>query len=88
MNKRFWGLIICLFLWIGVNASSVRILEQIDDTVACNRWVEEQLARMTLKQKVGQLFIHTVAPVTLQKNKNSIEDAVKEYGIGGLLFQR
>ncbi len=88
MNKRFWGLIICLFLWIGVNASSVRILEQIDDTVACNRWVEEQLARMTLKQKVGQLFIHTVAPVTLQKNKNSIEDAVKEYGIGGLLFSK
>lgn len=88
MNKRFIGLIVCLCLWIGGKASSVTILEQIDDTIACNRWVEEQLAQMTLKQKIGQLFIHTVAPITTQKNKTSIESAVKEYGIGGLLFSK
>ena len=81
MNRRLVGLLVCLLLWIGAHASSVKILEQIDDTVACNHWVEEQLARMTLKQKIGQLFIHTVAPITTQKNKSSIESAVKEYGI-------
>lgn len=43
---------------------------------------------MTLKQKIGQLFIHTVAPIASQKNKNNIETAIKEYGIGGLLFSR
>lgn len=88
MNRRLVGLLVCLLLWIGAHASSVKILEQIDDTVACNHWVEEQLARMTLKQKIGQLFIHTVAPITTQKNKSSIESAVKEYGIGGLLFSK
>ena len=36
---------------------------------------------MTLKQKVGQLFIHTVAPVlTTQANRKNIEQAVTEYG--------
>ena len=88
MNRRVTGLLVCISLWIGAYASSVRILEQADDSVACRRWVDGQLARMTLKQKIGQLFIHTVAPITIQKNKDNIERAVKEYGVGGLLFSK
>lgn len=88
MSKRIVGFFVCLFWLIGVAAHPVRILNQVSDTVACNRWVEEQLAQMTLKQKIGQLFIHTVAPVTLQKNKDNIKKAVREYGIGGLLFSK
>ena len=57
MNRRVTGLLVCISLWIGAYASSVRILEQADDSVACRRWVDGQLARMTLKQKIGQLFI-------------------------------
>ena len=88
MNRRDTGLLVCISLWIGAYASSVRILEQADDSVACRRWVDGQLARMTLKQKIGQLFIHTVAPITIQKNKDNIERAVREYGVGGLLFSK
>lgn len=88
MNRRVTGLLVCISLWIGAYASSARILEQADDSVACRRWVDGQLARMTLKQKIGQLFIHTVAPITIQKNKDNIERAVKEYGVGGLLFSK
>lgn len=81
MNRRVTGLLVCISLWIGAYASSVRILEQADDSVACRRWVDGQLARMTLKQKIGQLFIHTVAPITIQKNKDNIERAVKELSL-------
>ncbi len=49
MNRRVTGLLVCISLWIGAYASSVRILEQADDSVACRRWVDGQLARMTLK---------------------------------------
>ena len=56
------------------------------DTVACNKWVNEQLTGMTLKQKIGQLFIHTVAPIVHQKNKEQLRNVIEEYGIGGLLF--
>lgn len=52
----------------------------------CRNWVESQLAEMTLKEKIGQLFIHTVAPLNTQQNRKNIENAVKEYGVGGLLF--
>ena len=41
---------------------------------------------MSLKEKIGQLFIHTVAPLETQQNRKNIQDAVKEYKIGGLLF--
>lgn len=50
----------------------------------CKMWVEERLADMSLKEKIGQLFIHTVAP--LNTSKKNIQDAVKEYKVGGLLF--
>lgn len=76
----FWGL--CMLL----SAQTTRILSHVKDTADCHRWVEEQLERMTLKQKIGQLFIHTVAPYTTKSNKDNIEEAVKVYGIGGLLF--
>ena len=36
--------------------------------------------------KIGQLFIHTVAPLQTQRNKNNIYAAIKEYKVGGLLF--
>lgn len=67
-------------------AQQTTVLRHVEDTAACNRWVEERLSEMTLKQKVGQLIIHTVAPVVSQRNKENIRAAVKEYAIGGLLF--
>ena len=48
--------------------------------------VDEQLSEMSLKEKIGQLFIHTVAPLQTQRNKNNIYAAIKEYKVGGLLF--
>lgn len=56
------------------------------DTQDCKAWVDEQLSEMSLKEKIGQLFIHTVAPLQTQRNKNNIYAAIKEYKVGGLLF--
>ncbi len=71
---------------ISAVAQESVVLEQIKDTVACRQWVDAQLSAMSLKKKIGQLFIHTVAPLVTQQNKANIASAVKEYGIGGLLF--
>ena len=56
------------------------------DSRECEEWVEARLKEMTLKEKIGQLFIHTVAPQVTEQNRRNIRDAVKEYKIGGLLF--
>ncbi len=55
-------------------------------TQDCKAWVDEQLSEMSLKEKIGQLFIHTVAPLQTQRNKNNIYAAIKEYKVGGLLL--
>lgn len=51
------------------------------DTQDCKAWVDEQLSEMSLKEKIGQLFIHTVAPLQTQRNKNNIYAAIKEYKV-------
>lgn len=56
------------------------------DSRECEEWVEARLKEMTLKEKIGQLFIHTVAPQVTEQNRRNIRDAVKEYKIGSLLF--
>lgn len=86
MHNRIAGFFLGIVLALSVNAKPVGILKQVKDTVDCNRWVEMQLSKMTLKQKIGQLFIHTVAPVTTQWNRDGLTKAVEEYGVGGLLF--
>lgn len=86
MRRRIVWFGICLLLVGQALAQAPRILQQVEDTAACRKWVEAQMSRMTLKQKIGQLFIHTVAPIQTAKNKANIMSAVREYGVGGLLF--
>jgi len=56
------------------------------DSQECKEWVESRLSTMTLKEKIGQLFIHTVALQNTESNRKNIYHAVKEYKVGGMLF--
>ncbi len=56
------------------------------DSQECKEWVESRLAKMTLKEKIGQLFIHTVPLHDTEVNRKNIRNAIKEYKIGGILF--
>lgn len=77
---------LCCLVVNGIWAQEPALLKQMQDTEACRKWVDEQMGRMTLKQKVGQLFIYTLQPVTNQYTKNVLRKAVEDYAIGGLLF--
>lgn len=52
----------------------------------CQQWVDSVYDRMSLKEKVGQLFIYTIAPETNAPNMNLLRDVVRNYKVGGLLF--
>ncbi len=56
------------------------------DGLECKVWVDRQMEGMTLKEKIGQLFIHTVAPLNTAENRRALQNIIKEYKIGGLLF--
>lgn len=77
------------FLW-GImevlNASTPRLIQPVIQDVRCRQWVDSVMARMTLKEKVGQLFIYTIAPTQDAPNRALLRKVVEEYKIGGLLF--
>lgn len=52
----------------------------------CGQWVDSLMNRMTLKEKIGQLFIYTLAPVETKRNLALLREAVTTYKVGGLLF--
>lgn len=52
----------------------------------CRKWVDSLMHRLTLKEKIGQLFIYTIAPVETKRNLVLLRDAVVTHKVGGLLF--
>ncbi|MDE6348210.1 MAG: serine hydrolase [Bacteroides sp.] len=63
--------------------SLVRLLHS---DVRCKQWVDSVMRRMTLKERIGQLFIYTIAPQQDKANKELLRKVVEEYKVGGLLF--
>ena len=86
MKKYYIGIICCLTTLSIWAQPALSWKEKAEMNYACNQWVEAKLSEMSLKEKIGQLFIHTVAPQNTSSNKKNISDAVKEYKVGGLLF--
>lgn len=52
----------------------------------CQQWVDSVMDKLSLKEKVGQLFIYTLAPVDNKRNLALLREVVDTYKIGGLLF--
>lgn len=52
----------------------------------CRLWVDSVMEKLSLKEKVGQLFIYTIAPVDTKANLELLRGAVATHKIGGLLF--
>lgn len=61
----------------------VSSLQQNED---CRQWVDSVMQRMSLKERIGQLFIYTIAPQQNKPNMELLRKVVQEYKIGGLLF--
>ena len=85
--NRIYVLLCFLAVVVGSVAQTPMILNRGKaDSQECKDWVESRLAKMTLKEKIGQLFIHTVPLHDTEANRKNIRNAIKEYKIGGILF--
>lgn len=63
-----------------------RLVAPYLEDAACRHWVDSVMERLTLKERVGQLFIYTLAPQLDQASRNLLRKVVEEYRVGGLLF--
>ena len=52
----------------------------------CRHWVDSVMDKLSFKEKVGQLFIYTIAPVNTKRNLELLHEAVETHKVGGLLF--
>lgn len=62
------------------------LLHKASQDEHCRQWVDSVYGRMSLKERVGQLFVYTIAPVQTKRNKQLLRDVVHTYKVGGLLF--
>ncbi len=71
----------------------IQVNAQIDplktkDSIAQEKWVDSILKKMTLDQKIGQLFMVAAYSNKDQKHIDFIENTIKKYEIGGLIFMQ
>ncbi|MDH3321978.1 MAG: serine hydrolase, partial [Flavobacteriaceae bacterium] len=80
-----------LFLFIVV--VTFRVNAQVDpfavkDSVAQNKWVENVMGRLSLDQKIGQLFMVAAYSNKDKKHTDFIENLLTEYHVGNLVFMQ
>ena len=73
----------CRYSGAAERPSLVRLL---NSDVRCRQWVDSVMQRLTLKERIGQLFIYTIAPRQDKANKELLRKVVEDYKVGGLLF--
>lgn len=62
------------------------LVSGLQDDIRCRQWVDSVMRRLSLKERVGQLFIYTIAPQINKSNKELLRKVVQDYKVGGLLF--
>lgn len=62
------------------------LLRSVQDDARCRQWVDSVLDKLSLKERIGQLFIYTIAPYQDKNNKELLRKVVEDYKVGGLLF--
>jgi len=78
---------IFFILYIGNTAVFAQVYPlQTKDSVAQMQWVNGQYNKMTLQQKIGQLFMVSVASDQSKAATDKISNLITTHGIGGVIF--
>ena len=62
------------------------LMRSFTNDARCRQWVDSVLNKMSLKERIGQLFIYTIAPQQDKANRDLLRKVVDDYKVGGLLF--
>ncbi len=82
---RFYS-VLPLFLLIVVCVNAQRNPLVVKDSAAQQRWVDNQYAKMSLDEKLGQLFMVSVASDQPKAETDRIATLIKAEKIGGVIF--
>ena len=85
MNNFLVGL---LFIYSFSIKAQDSFVFQVKDLQNQNDWVENQLKKMNVKQKIGQLFMIAAYGKKDSKQFRKIKKLIKKYYIGGIIFMK
>lgn len=77
------------FFWIlvfGLYGQSNPLLTR--DSTAQANWVDAQYAKLSLEEKIGQLFMIVVESKQSKESHQRLSELIQEHQIGGLIFSR
>lgn len=87
MRKRLITIFAAICFLLPANAQiEPLLLYKATQDKQCKQWVDSVYNKMSLKERIGQLFIYTIAPVQTKRNKLLLRQVVHDYKVGGLLF--
>lgn len=87
--KRLFTSILIAFVCLYAKAQvEPLVLYKATQDPHCMQWVDSVFNKMTLKEKVGQLFIYTIAPEDNKPNMALLRNAVNDQKVGGLLYSK
>ena len=97
--KRIGLLVVLTLIFIARPVSDARTLPvpsagvmekspigALTEDARCRQWVDSVMRTLTLRERIGQLFIYTIAPTQDKPNVDLLRKVVKDYKVGGLLF--
>ena len=87
MNKLFSILLILFFSFTGISQQIYPLLVE-NDQLNQKKWVDSIYNSMTLKEKVGQLFMVDVFSSDPKSKNDKIDSLIKNQHIGGIIFSK
>lgn len=70
----------------GLPELEPRLVNGLSANRQCRQWVDSVMQTLTLRERIGQLFIYTIAPQQDKANRELLRKVVEDYKVGGLLF--
>ena len=87
MNKLFSILLVLFFSFTGISQQIYPLLVE-NDQLNQKKWVDSIYNSMTLKEKVGQLFMVDVFSSDPKSKNDKIDSLIKNQHIGGIIFSK
>ncbi|NNK74570.1 MAG: serine hydrolase, partial [Maribacter sp.] len=82
---RFYSIITFFFLCV-LCANAQRNPLVVEDSLAQQNWVDAKYDAMTMDERLGQLFMVSVASDQTNASTDKIKTLIKEHHIGGVIF--
>ncbi|HFS66883.1 MAG TPA: beta-N-acetylglucosaminidase, partial [Flavobacteriia bacterium] len=79
---------IFLLYFIGIQIATAQSPLKTNDSIQQKKWVDSLLQKMTVDQKIGQLFMLAAYSNKDQKHIDFIQSVIKKHEIGGLIFMQ